>query len=101
MRKKNTSKGKKGPESIDALTEYLREGARKLLQVAVEAELEEFLEQWDLIRDLKGRKAVVKNGYNPERSIATGIGTINIRMPKIRDRSREVGGLVKTKSLIF
>lgn len=88
MRKKNTSKGKKGPESIDALTEYLREGARKLLQVAVEAELEEFLEQWKLVRDLKGRKAVVKNGYNPERSIATGIGTINIRMPKIRDRSR-------------
>ena len=68
--KKNMSKGKKGPESIDALTEYLREGVRKLLQVAVETELEEFLEQWKLVRDLKGRKAVVKNGYNLERSIA-------------------------------
>ena len=98
MRKKNTSKGKKGPESIDALTEYLREGARKLLQVAVEAELEEFLEQWKLVRDLKGRKAVVKNGYNPERSIATGIGTINIRMPKIRDRSRS--GVVFHSALV-
>jgi len=77
----------------DALTEYLREGTRRLLQVAVEAELEEFLEQWELVRDLKGRKAVVKNGYNPERSIATGIGTINIRMPKLRDRSRSGGNI--------
>jgi hypothetical protein len=26
LRKKNTSKGKKDPESIDAITDYLREG---------------------------------------------------------------------------
>lgn len=60
----------------------------ELLQVAVEAELEEFLEQWKLVRDRKGRKAVVKNGYNPERSVATGIGPLSIRMPKVRDRSQ-------------
>ena len=87
LEKEEYVKGKKGPESIDVFTDYLREGSRRLLQVAVDAELEEFLKQWGLVRDLKGRKAVVKNGYNPERSIATGIGRLSIRIPKVRDRS--------------
>ncbi|HHN6247716.1 TPA: IS256 family transposase, partial [Acinetobacter baumannii] len=34
-----------------------------------------------------GRKAVVRNGYLPERSIQTGIGDVDIKVPKVRDRS--------------
>lgn len=34
-----------------------------------------------------GRQAVVRNGYLPERSIQTGIGDMDIKVPKVRDRS--------------
>lgn len=35
-----------------------------------------------------GKQQVVRNGYNPERRITTGVGTVNIRMPKVRDRKQ-------------
>ncbi|AVZ81315.1 hypothetical protein DBV23_02815 [Edwardsiella ictaluri] len=38
-----------------------------------------------------GRQAVVRNGYLPERTIQTGIGDVNIRVPKVGcDRSCSV-----------
>jgi hypothetical protein len=71
----------------DSLTDLLRRGARGLIEKAVEAELELLLEQYGNVTDLKGRQAVVRNGYLPERSILTGLGEISVRVPKVRDRS--------------
>jgi transposase-like protein len=34
-----------------------------------------------------GRQRVVRHGYGPERSIQTGIGAIEVRRPKVRDRA--------------
>ena len=97
--RKNTTKGKKGPETgSDPLTEFLREKARTLLQIAVEAEMEEFLQAWGGVRNLEGKRTVVRNGYNPERMIQTGIGELSVRMPKVRDRSQN--GVVFHSSLI-
>ena len=73
----------------DALTEVLREGARKLLLTAVEAELENFLMEHAALRLADGRAAVVRNGYLPERAIQTGIGNLDVRVPRTRDRSGE------------
>ncbi len=36
--------------------------------------------------DEAGRRRVVRNGHGPERSLQTGIGPINVRRPKVRDR---------------
>ena len=71
----------------DVLTALLRNGARQLIAQAVEAELQQLLQTHDdkLLPD--GRKAVVRNGYLPERSIQTGIGDVDIKVPKVRDRS--------------
>ena len=70
----------------DPLTELLREGARQLLQKAVEAELASFLATFDgrLLDD--GRAAVVRNGHQPERAIQTGIGPITVKIPKVRSK---------------
>ena len=51
----------------DALTELLRNGARQLIQQAVEAELAELLDTNAHRRDDQGRPAVIRNGYLPER----------------------------------
>ncbi|MFK8186298.1 MAG: IS256 family transposase, partial [Phormidesmis sp.] len=44
----------------DALSELLREGARQIIAGAVEAELNEFLSQYQGLRDDAGRQAVVR-----------------------------------------
>ncbi len=74
-------------KNMDPLTELLRNGARELIRNAVEAELEEMLAEYADMKLVDGRQAVVRNGYLPERTIQTGIGDVEIKVPKIRDRS--------------
>ena len=77
-----------GPNNgADALTELLRTGARELISQAVEAELETLLCNYQEVVLTDGRQAVVRNGYLPERTIQTGIGDVEVKVPKVRDRS--------------
>jgi transposase-like protein len=86
---KSTLRALSQPEEqvTDPLTELLRNGARELIAQAVEAELQVLLEQHAEHRLPDGRKAVVRNGYLPERTVQTGIGDVEIKVPKVRDRS--------------
>jgi transposase-like protein len=70
----------------DPLLAVLRAGARRMLTQAIEAEVEAFLTAHVELEDEHGRRRVVRNGHAPERSIQTGIGPIEIRRPKLRDR---------------
>jgi transposase-like protein len=71
----------------DSLTELLRQGARDLIEKAVEAELQRLLDQYGNVTYLAGRKLVVRNGYLPEREVLTALGPVPVRVPKVRDRS--------------
>ena len=73
--------------SEDSLTELLRAGAKKLIAEAVEAELQEFLAQFADYRTQAGHRQVIRNGYLPEREIQTGIGSVKVKVPKVRDKS--------------
>ncbi len=35
----------------------------------------------------EGRASVVRNGYLPDREILTGIGSVPVKMPKVRSRA--------------
>ena len=70
----------------DPLTELLRNGAQRLIQQAVESELSEYLARQAGARDAEGRAAVVRNGYQPEREVLTGIGPVKVKVPKVRGR---------------
>ena len=70
----------------DALTELLRTGAQNLIAQAVEAELSGYLAQFSEMRTESGHAAVVRNGHHPERPFQTGIGTVNVRVPKVRSK---------------
>ncbi len=72
--------------SSDALTDLLRTGAQRLIASAVEAELEGFLEQFADARTAAGHAAVVRNGHHPARPVQTGIGPVNVRIPKVRSK---------------
>lgn len=83
------SPGSPGPVE-DALTEVLREGARKLLASAIEVEVAAFLEQFRTEKTPAGLRRVVRNGRLPSRTIQTGIGDIEVSVPRVRDRAGKV-----------
>jgi hypothetical protein len=58
-----------GSVEDDPLLEVLRSGARRMLQQAVEAEVETFLAAHAELEDDRGRRRVVRNGHAPEREI--------------------------------
>ncbi len=72
----------------DPLLVVLREGARRMLAQAVEAEaeVEAFLAAHAGLADDQGHRRLVRNGHAPARSIQTGIGSIEVRRPRVRDR---------------
>ena len=76
-----------GEDEKDTLTSLLREGARRMLAQAIEAEVEAFVASHEHIRDEAGRRVVIRNGYLPERTIQSGIGDIAVKAPRARDRS--------------
>jgi len=79
------------PGSVeDPLTEIAREGARRMLVTALEAEIEAFLDGFAEERLADGRQRVVRHGHGPERKVQTGIGALELRRPKIRDRAADV-----------
>ena len=82
------------PGSIEAdpLTEVLRAGARRLLAQAVEAEVTSFVEAQGHLTDAAGRRRIVRHGYLPEREIQTGIGSVAVRCPRVRDRGAGAAG---------
>lgn len=87
------------PETFhDALSALIRQGAQQIIAQAVEAELGEFLAQYQQLKDEQGRQAVVRNGYLPERSIMTGVGEVAVQVPKVRDRT---GSGIKFNSLLL
>ena len=96
--------------SRDALTSILRQGAQQMLTTAIEAEVAEWIDSHRHLADERGHRQVVRNGYLPEREIITGLGSLQVRQPRVHDRrtgeEREVFSskilppyLRKTKSL--
>lgn len=71
------------PDFSTSLEAILKEGARKLLQQAIENEVSEYLEKHSN-KGADNRKIVRRNGYLPERSIQSGIGAIRIKQPRVR-----------------
>jgi len=66
--------------------QLLQEGARKLLQAAIENEIIEYIQFHQDRRDEDGQRLVVRNGHLPEREIVSGVGPIKVRQPRVRHR---------------
>ena len=91
MSKHNIFEFKDRDTISDSLTEMLRTGSQQLIHEAVQLELGELLaaNAHRLMPD--GNAAVVRNGYQPQREIVTGIGPATVKLPKVRSKD---GGAV-------
>lgn len=91
-----------GQESVPSpLDQLVRDGARQMLQAALEQEVEDFLEQQALRVDGQGRRQVVRNGHLPPREIVTGAGPLKVSQPRVRDKSDDVTKRVHFSSSIL
>lgn len=53
----------------------------------MEVEIENFLQQYRELRDESCRQRFVRNGYHREREVQTGIGPVQVKAPRVRDRN--------------
>ena len=73
-------------EARSVLDEIVREGARHMLQMAIEAEVAAYIEAHQHLRDQQGHRLVVRNGHQGERQILTGAGPLPVKKPRVHDR---------------
>src|SRR5215213_554371 len=63
-----------------------REGARRMLAVALEAEVEAYIAAHAELVDEHGHRLVVRNGHAPARTLTTGVGQVEVVRPRVDDR---------------
>ena len=89
-------------ELTAGLDEIVREGARRMLAAAIEAEADGYVAAFADERDDDGRRLVVRNGHAEPRTIVTAAGGIEIKAPRVNDRrvDAETGERLGFKSVI-
>lgn len=76
-------------DEASPLDEIVRQGARSMLQAAIEAEAREFVDRHSAKVSESGNRLVVRNGWLPTRQVMTGAGQLEIQQPRIRDNDPE------------
>ena len=84
----------------DELTNFMRLQAQKMLQIAIEKEVSDFMRLHQDKQLCNGHRQVVRNGYLPERSLQTGIGDIALKIPRVRDRGEGEHGVKFSSNLV-
>ena len=75
------------PEDVRlSLDEIAREGARRMLIEALQAEVSDYIDQHKDLRDEAGKRLVVRHGKAQTRSLTLGAGTLELRAPRVKDR---------------
>jgi putative transposase len=85
------------------LDELFREGARRMLAAALEAEVEAYIAAHAELVDERGHRLVVRNGHTPARTIGTGVGQVEVVRPRVDDRRLDsaTGQRVQFSSVIL
>src|SRR5215217_9395260 len=68
------------------LDELFRQGARRMLAVALEAEVDAYIAAYAEQVDERGHRLVRRNGHAPARTIAAGVGQVEVARPRVDDR---------------
>jgi putative transposase len=85
------------------LDELFREGARRMLAAALEAEVEAYIAAHAELVDEHGHRLVVRNGRAPARTLTTGVGQVEVVRPRVDDRRTDpaTGERVRFQSVIL
>jgi transposase-like protein len=68
------------------IDEIVRDGARRMLAEALQAEVDAYIAQFTAERDVNGRRLVVRNGSHLPREVLTSAGAVQVTAPRVNDR---------------
>src|SRR6478752_3337023 len=74
------------PDGVALIDEIVREGARRMLAEALQAEVDAYIAQFAGERDERGRRLVVRNGSHQPREVLTSAGAVEVVAPRVNDR---------------
>jgi len=86
--------------SADPFMDVIRDGARKLIEQAIYAELATLMAAFSKETLEDGRARLVRHGHIPEREVITGIGPVPVKVPRIRDRGTGEDKITFTPSIL-
>jgi transposase-like protein len=72
--------------SSSLIDEIVREGARRMLAEALQAEVDAYIARFAAERDEDGRRLVVRNGYHRSREVLTSAGAVEVTVPRVNDK---------------
>jgi transposase-like protein len=75
-----------GDDDVALIDRIVREGARRMLAAALQAEVDAYVGQFAGERGEGGRRLVVRNGTAQPRTIVTSAGTIEVTAPRVNDK---------------
>jgi putative transposase len=78
--------GEENEEITFTLDDLAREGARRMIAAALEAEVEQYVGTFCGEVDEEGKRLVVRNGRSRERGLTVGSGTVRIKAPRVNDK---------------
>jgi transposase-like protein len=73
-------------ESCSLIDDIVREGARRMLAEALQAEADACIARFVDERDERGHRLVVRNGSHQPREVLTSAGAVEVRAPRINDK---------------
>mgnify|MGYP005990635431 CR=1 FL=1 len=68
------------------IDEIVRDGARRMLAAALQAEVADYIDRFASEVDENGHRLVVRNGYHKEREVVTSSGAISVTAPRVNDK---------------
>ena len=91
------------PDGVALIDEIVREGARRMLAEALQAEVDDYIAQFTGERDEQGRRLVVRNGTHQPREVLTSAGAVEVTAPRVNDRRTDpqTGGRCRFSSAIL
>jgi len=69
-----------------SLDELAQRGAQRMLALALQAEVDEYIGRHEGERDKSGHALVVRNGHSRERTIQCGAGGLKMQAPRVYDK---------------
>ncbi|MEU3283351.1 IS256 family transposase [Streptomyces antibioticus] len=73
-------------QSGSLIDDIVREGARRMLAAALEAEVDQYIAELAAEKDDQGRRLVVRNGHHRPRAMTTAAGAIEVTAPRVNDK---------------
>src|ERR1022692_1709341 len=73
------------------IDEIVREGARRMLAEALQAEVDAYIAAFASERAENGRRLVVRNGYHQSREVLTSAGAVQVSVPRVNDKRTDPG----------